>query len=206
MKAFIKKYYEAIIYLLELPSNTKRLKNIRNQNTALRENKSSDIERWSVKKELSIDWNERTAILGNFITPNAAIIEFGAGSMFLKDHLNNYKSYMPSDIIKRFPETLVCDLNEPLTLDLTAYDTAVFSGVLEYVYDIEALFQQINCINQVVLSYCCSDVMKVSREANGWLSDYTTSELEAMFGKNGYKIEHYQEWKKQSLYNLIKIK
>lgn len=175
-------------------------------NKQLRERKESDLVRWSNNEELFSDWDERTLLLGTFINPNANIIEFGAGNMILKTNLNNYKSYTPSDVIKRFEETLLCDLNQTLKLDMSKYDTAVFSGVLEYVYDIENVFKQLSTsINQIVLSYSCTDIVKLSRDKNGWLSDYSRQELEMIFIKYNYKIENYIEWRNQSLYNLIKI-
>lgn len=175
-------------------------------NKQLRENKESDLVRWSQNEELYSDWDERTLLLGAFINPNAMIIEFGAGNMILKTNLKNYKSYTPSDIIQRFEETLVCDLNETINLNLSKYDTAVFSGVLEYVYDIDNVFKQLSTsINQVVLSYSCADIVKLSRDKNGWLSDYSKTELEKIFIKYNYKIENHIEWRNQSLYNLIKL-
>lgn len=175
-------------------------------NKQLRESKESDLVRWSQNEELYADWNERTLLLGAFINPNANIIEFGAGNMILKTNLDNYKSYTPSDIIQRFEETLVCDLNQTLNLDVSKYDTAVFSGVLEYVYDIDNVFKHLSVsVNQIVLSYSCADIVKLSRDRNGWLSDYSREELEGIFIKYNYRIENYIEWRNQSLYNLIKV-
>jgi hypothetical protein len=173
----------------------------------LRSEKKSDVSRWKDNNQLFNDWNERSALLGDFLRPNLRILEFGAGNMFLKTYLKNYKSYTPSDIIKRFDETIVCDLNRPLLIDLSIFDVAVFSGVLEYVYDIDSVFNQLNRNNvkQIVMSYCCSDVVEISRAKNGWLSDYTKSELELIFIKYNYRIKSYIEWRKQSIYNLVKI-
>lgn len=175
-------------------------------NKQLRESKVSDLVRWSQNEELYPDWNERTLLLGTYINPNANIIEFGAGNMILKTNLDNYKSYTPSDIIQRFEETLVCDLNQTLNLDVSKYDTAVFSGVLEYVYDIDNVFKHLSVsVNQIVLSYSCADIVKLSRDRNGWLSDYSREELEGIFIKYNYRIGNYIEWRNQSLYNLIKV-
>jgi hypothetical protein len=176
-----------------------------NENWILRNEKESDVNRWKKNEELLPDWDDRTKILGSYIIPNASIIEFGAGNRVLNSFLNNYKSYTPSDIIDRFENTIVCDLNKTIAIDLSNYDTAVFSGVLEYVYDIDAVFAQMSSsIKQIVLSYCCVDIVKLSRDKNGWLSDYKRNEIEAIFKKYNYKIKNYKEWRNQSLYNLIK--
>lgn len=171
----------------------------------LREQKKSDVERWECNEQLFEDWNERTKILGDYINSHSRIIEFGAGNMFLKDYLKNYEIYTPSDVVKRFEETVVCDLNETLTINLLDYNTVVFSGVLEYVYDVDKVFAQFNTeIKQIVMSYCCSDIVKLTREKNGWLSDYTYAQLVQIFEKYNYKIEDYKEWRQQSIFNLIK--
>lgn len=181
--------------------------NIEENTIRLRLNNESDISRWKNSEQLFKDWNDRTSILGGFIKPNAQIIEFGAGNMYLKEYLKEYGSYTPSDIVKRFDETIVCDLNKPISFDLSKFDVVVFSGVLEYVYDIDSIFNQLksNGINQIVMSYSCADIVTLSRVKNGWLSDYTKIEIEKIIEKYNYKIQNYNEWRKQSIYNLISI-
>lgn len=199
MKVHIKNKLNQIFRLVFRNKNTLESKTV-----VLKKDRKSDVERWSQNNSLHENWNERTELLASYLSDTANIIEFGAGSMFMKTILKSNQLYMPSDLIKRYPNTLVCDLNKPLEFDLSLYDTVVFSGVLEYVYDIENVFEQIQkaAIKQVVLSYCCSDILKVSREKNGWLSDYTKSEMEAIFKKNNYRIADYQVWNKQSIFNL----
>ncbi|WP_395051092.1 hypothetical protein [Flavobacterium sp.] len=203
MKAFLKKIFNVLNQ--NKSSDTKILRR-QTENLILREGKKSDTKRWKNNEELLQNWDERTIILGSFIIPYSNIIEFGAGNMVLKDTLTNYKSYTPSDIVPRFKETIVCDLNQAISFDLTNYDAAVFSGVLEYVYDIEKVIEQMRAasVNQIVLSYSCADIVKLSRDKNGWLSDYTKEDLAKIFKKRGYAIDNYQEWRNQSLYNLIK--
>jgi hypothetical protein len=203
MKAFLKKIVKLFRQNNALYSEIGRRQN---ENIILRNEKESDINRWKKNEELFQDWDERTLILGSFIIPNATIIEFGSGNMILKTDLKTYKSYTPSDVVKRFEDTIVCDLNQVINFDITKFDTAIFSGVLEYIYDIDTVFAQLGeTVKQVVLSYCCADIVKLSRDKNGWLSDYKRSELEAIFKKYNYRIENYQEWRNQSLYDLRKL-
>ncbi|WP_396601587.1 hypothetical protein [Algibacter sp. R77976] len=167
------------------------------------DNKQTDYNRWRKDNELHENWNERTTIMANYISPSSKIIEFGAGNMFLKEFLApNF--YTPTDIVKRFDETVLCDLNKPIEINLKKYETAVFSGVLEYVHDIDFVFNQMhdNKIKQVVVSYCCSDIIKVSRDKNGWLSDLKKADLISVFKKYNFAIEDYREWKNQSIFNL----
>jgi len=171
----------------------------------LRKGKITDYERWKQTEELFVDWNQRTAILASKITQGANIIEFGAGNMALKNHLPPDCNYTPSDIYKRSEGMLECDLNGRIKFNLAPFDTAVFSGVFEYVYDVDKVFRQLSkSINNVILSYACSDISNANRLKSGWLSDYTKKELEDIFEKNNYQIIEYKEWRNQSIFSLRK--
>jgi len=203
MSNIIKKIANKLKNAINSYKHNKRLQQREKVNKHLIETKQTDLERWKKNNELDELWNERTAILGSYISPKSKIIEFGAGNMFLKAFLNP-TVYTPTDIVKRFEETVVCDLNKPISIDLSDYDTAVFSGVLEYVHDIDAVFSQLktNHVKQVVLSYCCSDIVMLSRHLNGWLSDLKKSDLQNIFNTCNYNVEDYKEWQNQSIFNL----
>jgi len=125
--------------------------------------------------------------------------------MCLQTILPSNCEYTPSDIVKRSEQTIVCDLNQPITFDLSKYDTAIFSGVLEYVYDIDTVFKQLEAhIPHVILSYACSDVCNHNRLVHGWLSDYTKAEIIAIFSKYNYSVLNEQEWRQQTIFELRK--
>lgn len=165
----------------------------------------SDLQRWEDTEELLENWNERTRLMAELVPGNAKVIEFGAGKMVLKHYLPSKCEYQGSDLVPRSPEMKVCDLNEGIGFSLDPYDTAVFSGVLEYVYDIDKVFEQLSDeIEMVVLSYACSDSFPENRERMGWLSDYKKEELERIFHKYYYEIKEYLEWRGQSIFKLKK--
>lgn len=171
----------------------------------LKKKKKSDKERWEKSTELHDIWDERTKLLAKLIEPNSHVIEFGAGNKSLFRFLPPHCVYSSSDIVKRYPDTLVCDLNESINFDLTTFNTAIFSGVLEYVYSIDNVFEQLSGkIENVVLSYACADISEANRLKQGWLSDYRKEDLEIIFKKYNYKVEDYREWNKQSIYKLSK--
>jgi hypothetical protein len=151
------------------------------------------------------NWQDRTLLLAKHIKNGSKVVEFGAGSAILKNELDISIQYQAVDIVKRKEDYLVCDLNQhPLSIDLSLYDTAIFSGVLEYVYDIDALFAILlsNNLKNVAMSYACSDISKQDRLIDGWLSDYTSKDLEIIFDKYDFKIIHIGLWKNQSIYIL----
>lgn len=167
--------------------------------------KASDLERWKNTEELREDWNERIKIMAQMVPENTNVIEFGAGNMDMKNYLPISCRYQGSDIVKRSPEMLVCDLNKEIGFSLAVYDTAVFSGVMEYVYDIDNVFEQLNGkIKWVILSYACKDNFPENRERKGWLSDFTKEGLEKIFEKYGYQIKDLQLWRNQSIFKLVK--
>ncbi len=200
IKFYIKK-------LLAPRDHRKREKNKRLRTKRIRKQRASDMERWSKKTVLHENWNERTLKLFSFIKECKSLIEFGAGNGILGNYLSDHDiKYQPVDVIKRSPEFLVCDLNvNPIQISIEGYDVALFSGVLEYVYDIDLLMKQLSTsINQVVLSYACRDTSNQDRFINGWLSDFSSQELEKIFSHYNYKIVNKEYWKDQMLYNLIK--
>ena len=197
-----------INYLKNIPTrrkNLNRIKSIQKNTIKLKKEKQSDINRWKNSNELFEDWNQRTSILGNYITPGSKVIEFGSGNMSLKKMLPENCVYTPSDIVKRTEETIVCDLNEPISFDLSFYNTAVFSGVFEYVYDIDTVFKQLEKhIPHIILSYACSDICTHNRLINGWLSEFTEKQLLDIFAKYSYDVIDKQEWRQQTIFNLNK--
>ena len=69
-----------INYLKNIPTrrkNLNRIKSIQKNTIKLKKEKQSDINRWKNSNELFEDWNQRTSILGNYITPVSKVIEFG---------------------------------------------------------------------------------------------------------------------------------
>jgi hypothetical protein len=151
-------------------------------------------------------WEERSHLLANYVEKDKSVVEFGAGTGILKEYFDSSIHYQPVDIIKRTPEFLVCDLNvKPFAINLERYDVAIFSGVLEYIYDINYIFEVMSDhISMILVSYACIDVCKQNRLSNGWLSDYSQAEIEFIFEKNNYFIENKFLWRDQNLYVLKK--
>jgi hypothetical protein len=200
-----KKLKQVIFNKLRKYRQKQEFSRISKRTQSLRNAERSDLERWESNKELLENWNERTYLMARMIPENANVIEFGAGNMVLKNYLPSNCNYQGSDLVRRSPEMKVCDLNKGIGFSLGQYDTAVFSGVLEYVYDIDKIFDRLDGeINRVVLSYASYDHFPVNRERMGWLSDYKKEELERVFHKYNYEIKNYQEWRRQSVFKLEK--
>lgn len=175
----------------------------------LRSRKMSDMERWLKSEELQTEWNSRTILLAEHVSKGASVIEFGAANGFLESYLGKKAAYQGVDIVARDRGFLVCDLNsQPITLDLSNYDTVILSGVLEYVYDISYVFNYFfeQGIDHLLISYACSDVCKQDRLLNGWLSDFTWLEINKNIVSSGFELEKNMDWKDQNLFICHRVK
>jgi len=178
---------------------------ITNINT--RQNKS-DVDRWKQKKWLFDDWNERTKIMAQHIDPNSNVLEFGAAKLALKQFLPEDVIYTPSDIVDRGEGTLVCDLNQE-TPDVKPQDVIFFSGVLEYIYDVPNLIENLSGkTSRFIISYGTFDEFSSEkhRKINGWVNAYTNKEILDIFINNNFKLTETATWRKQSIYVFDKIK
>jgi glycosyltransferase involved in cell wall biosynthesis len=127
--------------------------------------------------------------------------------MTLKDRLPEACTYIPSDLVDRGPGTIVCDLNARELPAFPPHDVAVFSGVLEYVNEIDRLVNQISKSASVVIaSYCVRERVpdRVTRRASGWVNDHTSVELEGIFRRSGFRCDRVEDWRSQVIYRFVR--
>jgi hypothetical protein len=167
----------------------------------------NDDSRWAKMSNLDPRWDERTLLLAEWIPAGACVLEFGAGRQTLKDHLPPTCEYTASDIIARNSQTLVYDLNQRPLAPIPAKDVAVFSGVFEYVWDLEAVAAHLSkSFPMVIASYAATDVKEnaavVWRRSRGWVSDFSAEEFQAIFRNHGYQVTANRQWFTQFLYRF----
>src|SRR4249919_694547 len=71
----------------------------------------SDVERWRDLRNHERDWEERTRLIAGLVPKGSCVIEFGAGGRVLGSYLGKTCTYIPADLVRRSPETVICDLN-----------------------------------------------------------------------------------------------
>ena len=165
-------------------------------------------DRWSDKSSLSSDWDSRTILIAGLIPEGSRVLEFGAANLVLKDHLPDGCTYQPSDIVSRSEDTIVCDLNRCMPNLEGTYTHVVFSGVLEYIYDIPRLLEYIGGKTQyIVASYSTTDVVPdyVTRKRNGWVNHCSDEKIVRMFRDRGFALESRYTWKYQAIYVFVKM-
>ena len=176
-------------------------------NKNARQNKS-DVDRWKQKKWLFDDWNERTKIMAQWITPKSSVLEFGAAKLALKQFLPEGVNYTPSDIVDRGEGTIVCDLNKTIP-DIRHQDIIFFSGVLEYIYNVPDLIRSLSGkTERFIISYGTFDKFNSlkNRKINGWVNQHTNDEILSIFKENNFKLIDTDTWRNQSIYVFDKIK
>jgi hypothetical protein len=200
--SFFPRYTQRVIQYF-LPSKKQRLL----KTVFYKVIRKSDVTRWKLDSNLYPDWEERTAIMAQWIPENSSIMEFGCGNMALKKYLPDNCHYFPSDLVSRDSNTFVIDLNQSQPLDLPKKDLYFFSGVLEYIYDIEQLVKASeNSCKSVILSYTpcvrkTTDLI-LRRRAEGWVNDYSGEELIDLFGNYNFTLKDRKEWRDQWLLYL----
>jgi len=168
--------------------------------------KSSDVDRWSKSKSLFTDWDERTLLLAQQIKPNSKVFEFGAARLVLREAISDNCVYLHSDIVKRNDETLVFDLNKGLP-EVPKVDYIVFSGVLEYIFEVEALLRHLaSNTDNFLISYATTDQTpdKVKRRYEGWVSDLNEMDISNIADSIDMTLQIIGRWRTQTLYHISK--
>lgn len=174
--------------------------------SVLKISNKSDYKRWSNTESLFSAWDERTKLLSENILPDSTVFEFGAAKLVLKTYLPENCKYLHSDIVSRDKDTIVIDLNKDLPV-LPQSDYTVFSGVLEYVNDVENVLAHCSGFTNVILfSYATVDVFSniETRRFNGWVSDLSQKDIEKIALKLQMELKVITHWKSQTLYMMTK--
>jgi hypothetical protein len=141
----------------------------------------TDFVRWKDKDNLLHAWDDRTIYMSNFITQNSTILDVGCGNQILKRYLPTSCNYIPVDLYKRTSDTIVVNLNNKIKIkNLIPIDYTFFSGVLEYVNDLEYVIKYFKSHSQfIILSYNPVDSVPclIKRKELGWINHLDKNEL-----------------------------
>lgn len=97
----------------------------------------------------------------------------------------------------------MCDLNKEFPILIDHYTHVIFSGVLEYIFDIDKLLKELKTHSDVIItSYATTDKISdyVTRRQSGWVNHFNNEEIIFIFSKNGYKLNSSYIWKLQTIY------
>lgn len=168
--------------------------------------KKTDLRRWSQMRNLDHEWDERTILMAKMIPAGSRVLEFGAARLVLKRHLADGCVYTPSDLVARSEDTLVCDLNRRPLPDFGSQDFLVFSGVLEYIFDLEALVRDLapRTANFLVSYEPATGDDMGERVRYGWVNNYRLADFEKLFTDRGFQIAARAQWKSQAVYRFRK--
>lgn len=168
----------------------------------------SDTQRWEKEKALQDRWEDRTKMLGQHIKNGSKVFEFGAGNMRLKKYLPKNCIYIPSDFVRRTDEMHIIDLNKTLQ-EIPKSNYIVFSGVLEYVKNLEKVLKFYSGYTEnFLLSYAVLEAYPniKNRRKEGWISDNSHQEILEIAKKINFNCSVIGNWKNQTLYHLKSAK
>ena len=161
--------------------------------------------RWSHAESLDDQWDERTTLMAGMITPNSSVLEFGAGKEHLRELLPQGCLYQPSDIVMRSDQTLICDLNIEFPTLQQKVDYIVFSGVLEYVHDVQRVMHLVraNC-GACLVSYASTDALEcmTTRMRSGWVNHLSRATFETILKNANFTVIEKRVWRGQDIYSL----
>jgi len=164
-----------------------------------------DEPRWSDLANFDPQWDERARLIAGLVRPGTHVVEFGAGRRQLERWLPPECTYVPSDLVARGPGTFVCDLNRrPLPEMPGSADIAVFAGVLEYLIDLDGLFEWLaghvqTCIASYEVAHSAPHTLarvgeRWRRMRIGWVNTYGEAELETLAARVGFTRTRMVVW------------
>jgi hypothetical protein len=177
----------------------------------------SDTDWWGDANNLHVGWAGRSEAMARMLPAGSVVLEFGAGDQSLKRHLPEGSRYLPSDLVQRTQETIVCDLNLRPLPDFSSLGatTTVLSGVLEYVHRVDEVALWLATVAPMCLvSYCPAKVRFAGERAlrlavraeNGWVSALTSDELVASFKRAGFDGGAVDRWRGHQIYRFERRK
>lgn len=167
--------------------------------------RETDVNRWADTRNLDPMWDERTALIAGMIPAGSSVLEFGAGQERLGKLLNANCEYQPSDVFARSDKTLICDLNAAFPKLNKKWDYIVFSGVLEYIHDLQGLLDKVRAsCNACILSYAPTDGLEcmTTRMRNGWVNHLSKDDFEKIIHAAKFEIKEIRSWNEQPVYSL----
>lgn len=143
---------------------------------------------------LKWEWEGRAAIAREYLGEVSSVVDIGCGRMTMKRLLPEGVRYQGVDIAPRDETTIVLDLNNE-RLPIMEFDAANVLGVLEYIDDPDAFFEQLEQFNLLVFSYNCRGIRDlanklgiISSVPKGWRNRLSKAETIALIERHGFKI------------------
>ena len=136
-------------------------------------------------------WEERVALMAQFIESGKSVLDLGCGKMHLRKYLVNC-TYYPVDYTKRSEDCIICDFNKR-EFPAIKPNIVFISGCLEYVkpyrWFITSACRQ---SERIIISYCTTDKFtdRRERESLAWVNHLSEEKILGLFKTNGFKLSH----------------
>jgi hypothetical protein len=154
----------------------------------------TDHQRWANPENLEASWEPRSRFAAQLIGRNSTVLDLGCGRMLIEKYLRSGCTYLPADVARRDARTLHCDINRgELPPEADDVDVVLMLGVIEYVFDLPALFARLaRGRGRVMVTYCDPETSRLSsfeqRAALGWVNALSRTELKSLFAAAGLRL------------------
>lgn len=152
-----------------------------------------DLKRWADRKSYLPWWEERAAIIGGYLADCESVLDMGAGTQTLRQHV---KGYIPLDCVAMTTDTVVLNLDSDWR-DLPEADGVAMAGLLEHVSDPVAVIRRVKVGRVWAVSY-----MDSRRHQGHKL--LTLEQLESEFAAAGMCVDQSCDWMGQRVYRLVR--
>jgi hypothetical protein len=158
--------------------------------------RKTDRERWQEEANFEAHWSPRSSFAAALCGSSKWVCDVGCGMQSLRNLLPAHATYLPADLKKWTDDTFTCDLNagEFPKKYAEISDVLCFLGVIEYIYDLDALFENASRhTDRVVVSYNPTDIAESDRRGYGWVNDLTVGALVRLVHEHGFIVDSLQK-------------
>ena len=154
--------------------------------------KATDGWRWCRPPNLVQGAEMRASMVMPYLLRTGTLIDVGAGTMELFRKIPIAVKYTPLDIVRFSKNTVIADLNQN-QFPIGRWDMATLLGVLEYIHDVDRLFERLRSSSgRLYIVYHCVPA-GVSRDhedrrASGYVNDHSEKELVAKLISASWEI------------------
>ncbi|MES0812694.1 hypothetical protein ABLO27_24590 [Roseibium sp. SCPC15] len=148
---------------------------------------------WETDKLLKTnEWLPRAEMAVSYVKPGEQVLDLGCGYQLPKQFLDTSCNYVPCDVVARTEDTIIADLNKR-EFPTGNFDTTLILGVLEYIPDINFVFEKLaKQSRKVVFSYCVANIQTPEalsvRTTNRWLTHWNSKDLDTTFRRHRFKL------------------
>ena len=150
--------------------------------------RASDGWRWSIPSNMEAGADTRAELAAPHISATNRILDLGAGTMNIVQHLKVGNAYTPVDLIRYAKSTVLADLNDD-EFPSGEWDCVLALELFEHIHDVEALLTKIRAsATRLICTYECLDEVSniTERRQHGYFNDFDRATISGLIRSAGW--------------------